>query len=234
MTPSSRGSPLLHQRDAKSDGRRSAPLSKRNTPCTIPEVSPRPSEAPHTRSGESPPVSGGTASGRQAVSAAPTQQEYQDAVARDAYYPQSLFQLGKSKADRISRRNATGSFRCAPSARCVPLVEAREADMARGSNYRGTPTPNAQAERRATERKHGDRVYDASNAIMLRRRLLRERPVPPDQPRDPLHGFDEGATARAKRGYKRALREVEVSAASSHGQWMSYVRMERQKWGGRV
>ena len=116
----------------------------------------------------------------------PTQEEYDEAVSRDAYYRRALYQLGQSNVDRIANKNATGGFRGAPGSRCVPLEEAREDDVAKSPNYRGGPTPKADSERIEADRKHGERVYDASNAIMLWRRLAQPRPAPPTHPRGPL------------------------------------------------
>ena len=228
VTPSSRGSPPIRRRETRSDGRLSALPSQQNTPRTSPETSPR----QQIRSGASPPVSGGTASGRPEAASVPTQQESQDAASRDAYYRQSLLHLGQSNAERIASRNVAGSFRCAPTTRCVPLAEVHEEDRARGSNYRGNPTPKAQEIRRESDRKNGERVYDAANAIILWRRLRHERPSPPDQPRNPLQGFDDDAAiALEKRGYLLATKAVEVSAAASHGKWRPYVRMGKKSGG---
>ena len=74
------------------------------------------------------------------------------------------------------------------------------------------------AARREADRVHGERVYDASNAIMLWRRLRVGRPSLPDHPRNPQGGFGDDAIALEKRGYQIALREVGKYAASSYSQ----------------
>lgn len=125
VPPSSRGSPQPNQRDARSDGRRSAPMSKPTKPSTNPAKSPRPVDSADTRPGASPPVSGGEDRAPRVLSNAPTRQAYNEAAARDAYYRQSLFQMGRSNAERNVHRNATGSSRGAPPSRCAPLAEAR-------------------------------------------------------------------------------------------------------------
>lgn len=101
--------------------------------------------------------------------------------------------------------------------------------MARGPNYRGGP--KAGATRREADRKHGERVYDASNAIMMWKRLAQPRPAPPEHPSNPLDGFDDDAIMLAKRGHKLALQEVQVSSDAAHNQCRSYVRHERRNFG---
>ena len=103
--------------------------------------------------------------------------------------------------------------------------------MAKWSKYKGTPTPKALAKSQEDDRKHGARVYDAPNAVMLRLRLLRERPAPPDQPFDPYEGFDADAIASAKRWYQLAVKSVEVSDAAAYKQWRPYVRLEQRQYG---
>ena len=128
VTPSSRGSPPVRHRMSQT-GQLSAPTSQRTTPEISPRVSPR------LKPGRDPPrrCPGGSASIQPSKPRAPTQKEYQDQVARDAYYRQSMFLMGQSNADRAAHRNVTGSLHGASPSRSVPLIEVREEDMARGS-----------------------------------------------------------------------------------------------------
>ena len=198
-----------------SNGENSAHTSKPTTHRTAPETSPRPADSTNARSGVPPPAFGGASRVQRSFTTNPTQEEYADAAARGAYYRKSFSQLGKSNAERNVRRNATGSCRrCGggtPPPRCAPLAEVREEDMAGGSNYRGRHTPKAVDERRKADRKHGERVYDASNAIMMWIRVAQPRPAPPERPRNPLEGFDDDAIMLDKRGHKLSLKAADVS-----------------------
>ena len=174
VTPSSRGSPPGARHGDVSfpsvlpDGIPNAPSREGSqSPRGMGEAS-RKAPPPGT-GGDRPPLRFNTR---------PTSEENAEPNARDAYYRQSLLQIGHPNADRIRHQRTKGSLRDAPSARCVPLAEVLGADVSRSSTYTGGPTPNAVAKRREAERKHGHRAYDSFDASMLWKRLDTERPLP--------------------------------------------------------
>ena len=117
----------------------------------------------------------------------------------DAYYRQSLSQLGHTDDERNARRDFTGRYHKAPPVGRAPIAEVRE-DMARWSAYAGKHTPKEVADRSEADRKHGGWVYEMANSLALWTRLGEPRPMPPGHPRGPLDGFDDDAIALGKRG----------------------------------
>ena len=137
VTPSSRGSPSVRPRSEGSDGQRSAPPSKQETPMTSHDAPPRKDAPTNARTGSPRRCPGGNSRvPRRVFTTNPTQQEYAVDVARDAYYRRPLWQLGKSNAGRNVRRNVNGRYHGAHPTH-LPLSEVREEDMARGSTYTG-------------------------------------------------------------------------------------------------
>ena len=179
----------------------------------------------------SPPVTGGKAPARLRFNTTQTPEEDDTAKANDAYYRQSLLQLGWANADRIVHQRKTGGDKRPPPARCVQLAGVRGEYIARSSKYAGKPTPKATANQEEARRKHGRRVFDSFNSFTLRKRLGAPEPAPPEHPRSPEEGFGEDAIELATRGRIIAQKSMDTTPAQSYAQWISYGRPERQKNG---
>ena len=180
---------------------------------------------------DSPPVTGGKARAPLRFNATQTPEEDAAAQPKDAYYRQSLLQLGRSNANRIiHQRQGSGNKRPPPS-RCVPLADVLEGDISRCSKYAGKPAPKSVGKQRESARKRGQRVGDSFNAFTLLKRLGAPEPTPPERPSNPEDGFDDDAIGVAKRGRMVAQKSMDTTPAQAHAQWGSYVRLERERNG---
>ena len=95
----------------------------------------------------------------------PTQREYSEAASRDAYYRQALYQLGRTNADPADYSNQTDKKKTMAPPRSVPLAGVTLGNVSRSAKYKGAPTPKATAAQKEAERKHGDRVTEAVEAM---------------------------------------------------------------------
>ena len=125
--------------------------------------------------------------------------------------------------------NFNGKYNKEPSARCLPLAEVIEEDIARASDY-ARPTPKCTAERREAGRRYGQRVYD--NVYTM-------RPMPSIYGRVLIHRIGALAVAQ-KKALMRTLstspqgggvfqKSADVSPAAGYGQRRSFLRMRNKK-----
>ena len=111
----------------------------------------------------------------------------------------------------------------------MPLLDDVGAeDIARIASYAGRPTPKAMEERRETDRKHIERVYDAVNALTFRRRFGAPRLTHPAHPRYREEGFEDDAIEIARRGRAITQKSADASPGAEYNQWRSYVRLGRR------
>ena len=134
--------------------------------------------------------------------------------------PMVIVAVGAMQRRAMHIATIRGALTENPHARCVPLADVRGEDMARGSTYMGGPTPKATAARRDADRKNGERIYDSHNALTVWRRLSQPRPAPPENPRNPLAGFDDDAIELAKLGRDISRKAAEAPPAAAHIQWI--------------
>ena len=146
------------------------------------------------------------------------------------YYRQSLHQLGRTNAERITHHRQTGSYANPPPARWVPLAEVREEKVQEGwrRKEKEEPTPKEIAQRQKEHRTHVKRVYDTSQASQLWRRLDDPEPAPPTCPQNPEEGFGDDVIELAMRGMAVNRTAVDKTPAAAYMQWRSLVRLERK------
>ena len=105
------------------------------------------------------------------------------------------------------------------------IHEIREVNVNK-NHHMGKPTPNTAASLRESERKRGQRVYDAANALELVKLLDHPSPCISDGPYGPLAGFSDDAIESARNGREIPHRADEVKPAAENDQWIPYTRLE--------
>ena len=141
------------------------------------------------------------------------------------YYRHALRNLEQNRGAQNVRKNTYGRYGGAHPPRSAPLREVREVDVNKNPN-KGKQPPKKAEIRMESDRKHGQRVYDAGNSVELW--IFPDTPNPciSDGPYDPTLGSDERTMESEIKGREIANRAVEGSPAAAMGQWRSYTRME--------